>query len=396
MAVEFEKRAAILVVMLRNEPVNALSAAVRTGISRALDEVDRDEAVEGLIIASALGIFSAGADINEFALPPVEPHLPDVLVRLAQARVPPVAAIDGAALGGGCELALACDFRIVGRNASFALPEVKLGLILGAGGTQRLPRLVGVPQAAEMIVSGKRLDAATACKLGLADRFAEADVLDEAIRFLEDHGGEVSPRRRTQDLAEDPGDQWFESFEHASRSRSRGQRAPQRALEALRASTRLPLAEGLELERKIFLECKADVEHRAMRYAFGMQRALRTVPGLDDVQPRNVASVGVVGAGQMGAAIALTLLEAGYGVTLCDAHTIEPGLKRITQGIRRKVDKGQLQESEAEQMLARLQPAEQIDRMNAGQSSPALSASSADGINNIGCRHGSTPCLGLE
>lgn len=356
-------------LMLDNAPVNALSAAVRMGIAHALDEVDLDESIEQVVIASALGIFSAGADITEFAASPVEPFLPDMLSRLSRCRVPTVAAIDGAALGGGFELALACDYRVIGKGARFALPEVNLGLIPGAGGTQRLPRIIGVEAAADIIVTGKSVDAETACRIGLADELAEGNIIDAAIRFMECQTGGQDVRARMDNMAVDPGDEWLENLRNMTRSRTRGQVAPLDAIEAVRLSAHLPLADGLAEERRIFLsrksDIKSDIEHEAMRYAFSMKGALREVPGLDEVAARSVALVGIIGAGQMGAGIALSLLLAGYRVMIFDAQAVEPGLERIRQGVRRRLDKGQLSESAGEELLSRLEAASDIGGLSA-------------------------------
>lgn len=361
MSIRLERKGSTLVVMLDNAPVNALSAAVRKSIAAALDEVERDGSITHMVLVSALGIFSAGADIAEFAVAPVEPFLPDLLSRLSRCRVPTVAAIGGAALGGGCELALACDYRIAGRGASFALPEVQLGLIPGAGGTQRLPRLIGTERAADMIASGKSVDAATALETGLVNRLVEGDLLEEALRFSGTEQDGFEARKDRQAAAHDPGDAWFDRLCDATRARTRGQAAPLRAIEALRFASRLPFSEGLAEERRIFLECKASIEHEALRYAFRMKGALREAPGLGEAAPAAIASVGVVGAGQMGAGIALCLLSAGYRVVLYDAHAIAPGLDRIAKGVRRRVDKGQLSENEAKDVLARLVSAERIE-----------------------------------
>jgi len=360
MSIRLEMRGSALVATLCHSPVNTLSASVRQALMVALDRVEDDPAISVLLMASDLPIFSAGADIGEFAHAPVEPFLPDVLDRLAACRVPTVAVVAGKALGGGCELALACDYRLATANASFALPEVDLGLIPGAGGTQRLPRIVGIERAAEMIATGKPVDSKTALQWGLVDSLVAGDPIDDAIAFAK--GLEATEKPVLAALGT-VGEGWLADFSRTVTAKARGRCAPARAVEAVGLAATLPLAEGLAEERRIFAELKQGFEHKALRHAFKMKSELAKNPELEGVTPFDVQRVGIVGAGQMGSGIALALLDAGYDVLLYDKHAVEPGVERIRDGIARRVAKQRLSQEGGDAMLDRLHAVTSIEAM---------------------------------
>ncbi len=361
-----EIRNGMLVVTIDNPPVNALSAEVRAGLMAALDHAERHGDIAGLAVTGAGRIFIGGADIREFGKPPVEPHLPDVLDRIETFAKPVVAAVNGAALGGGSEVALACHGRIAGEKASFGLPEVKLGLIPGAGGTQRLPRLVGRAAAIDMIGSGRSVKPEEAVRLGLADKIA-ADPVAAAIELARVMAG--APLRRTGALAVPATD--TAAVEAAAKkvlSKARGQTAPAEAVRLVKAAGDLSLKAGLAEERATFLRLRDSREAAALRHVFFAERAAGKVEKLDGVAPREVKTVGIVGTGLMGAGIAVATLTAGYRVIGVEqtAEAAAAGAKRIADMLDKTVQSGRLAAASRDECLARLTVA-----ADAGELAPA-------------------------
>ncbi|MCV3243415.1 3-hydroxyacyl-CoA dehydrogenase [Mesorhizobium robiniae] len=305
-------RDGVLVVTIDNPPVNALSTDVREGLCRALDHAVSLEGAAGVVITGAGRVFVGGADIREFATPPVAPILPDVTQRIEQSDKPVVAAINGAALGGGAEIALACHGRVASAAAIFGLPEVKLGIVPGAGGTQRLPRLVGTAHAVEMIGSGRSVKADEAKRFGLIDALAD-DAVAEAVTLA--HGMANAPLRRTGELAVVPADE-AETEAMASKvlAKARGQVAPAEAVRLVRAAALTSLEKGLADERTTFLRLRDSDEAAALRHVFFAERQAGKVAKLEGISPRPVVTVGIVGLGLMGSGIAVSALTAGYCV----------------------------------------------------------------------------------
>ena len=258
-------------IEIDNPPVNATSQAVRAGMLAAIHEVDRNPQIEAVVIACAGRTFVAGADIREFGQPPREPHLPDVIDAIEACSKPVVAAVHGTALGGGCEIALACHARIADPGASFGLPEVKLGLVPGAGGTQRLPRLIGLEAALDLVSSGRMVKAAEALRLGLVDRLSSGDLRQDAMELARELIGK--PIRRTGEQTIAGMDSQNASAKTAEiRRKARGAEAPGKAAELVLLAAELPLKEGMARERETFLALRSSEQSAALRHAFFAER----------------------------------------------------------------------------------------------------------------------------
>lgn len=338
----------IAVVSIDFAPLNIGSSAMRAALQDALLDL-RGRELDGAILVGVGANFVAGSDIREFDAPPVAPHLPDVIALIEQLPFPVAAAIRGAALGGGCELALGCDWRIAAGDAVLGLPEVTLGLIPGAGGTVRLPRLVGPPAALDLVTTGRRLDAAQALAIGLVDQVAEGDLIIAARRWIETH-----PRkRRCIDLPVPDFDPVaLQQAATAFKAKSRGADAPPAAAEAVLRGLDLPPVEALQRERADSLRLRVSPQSKALRYLFQAERrAGRPARG---VAPSEITRVGVVGAGRMGSDIALVFARAGLAVRLVEAdpQTVARAMAHIAEGAGRLVRRGEL--ASASELLDRI------------------------------------------
>lgn len=362
--VRVEVRDGVALVLVDSPPVNATSQAVRAGLLAAIAKTQADASIKGVVIACEGRTFIAGADIREFGLPPVEPHLPDVYNAIEASTKPVVAALHGTALGGGFEVALACHARVLTADARVGLPEVKLGLIPGAGGTQRLPRLIGMLPALDIITTGRQVKADEARTLGIADLIATGDLRGEAIALAKSLiGGEP---RRTGRLAVPAYDaKAFAVAVAATTKKARGQASPIKASEAVALATTLPLPEGLLRERAIFLELKDGSQSKALRYAFFAEREVLRVPSLDGVAARAVTTTGVIGAGTMGAGIAVALADSGLPVTVVEtsAAAIDAGRGRVRATYDRMLKSGRISPAEHAGRLARITFAETFDAL---------------------------------
>ncbi|MFM0131844.1 3-hydroxyacyl-CoA dehydrogenase NAD-binding domain-containing protein [Paraburkholderia sediminicola] len=318
-----ELRGKVLLVTIDHAPVNALSADVRRGLLAAIEAADADQAVEAVLIVGAGRNFIAGADIREFGKPPVPPSLPDVCNRIEACAKPVVAAIHGAALGGGLEVALAAHYRLAVDGAKLGLPEVQLGLLPGAGGTQRTPRLIGAPAALDLILSGRHAGAKEALALGLIDRFGSSDdILAEGLAYAQELLTAHAPVRRTRDAAA-PGDRVASLAAVATAraetaKKSRGLFSPLKIVDAVEAAIEQPFEDGLRLERKLFLECIDSPQRAGLIHAFFAEREVLKAPETRDAKPRALNTIGVVGGGTMGAGIAVAVLDAGLPVTMIE------------------------------------------------------------------------------
>ncbi|MCB1385012.1 MAG: enoyl-CoA hydratase/isomerase family protein [Nitratireductor sp.] len=313
MSIRIEKQGQAMIVRLDNPPVNAIGHAMRLGLRDVLDQLDGG--VDRVVVTGAGSAFAAGADAREFDAPPAEPHLPDVIAALEQCPVPWIAAINGVALGGGAEIVLGCGYRIAAPGAQIGLPEVTLGVIPGAGGTQRLPRLVGMKAALDIIPQGKALKADEALAVGLIDQIADdplqaALALDLAI---------VSDRPAVSAMPA-PGrdDEAIAAARDAANRKMRMQTAPQRAIDLVALSAELPFDDAMQQERAAFLELRQLDQARALRHAFFAERGAKAPASLKDVAPVDVRSAIVVGGGTMGAGIAYALDRAGIAVTIVE------------------------------------------------------------------------------
>ncbi|HEV2565678.1 MAG TPA: 3-hydroxyacyl-CoA dehydrogenase NAD-binding domain-containing protein [Microvirga sp.] len=324
--------ASVALIEIDNPPVNATSQSVRAGLLAAIREVERNPQIEAVVIACAGRTFVAGADIREFGQPPREPHLPDVINAIEACSKPVVAAIHGTALGGGCEIALACHARVAEPGAGFGLPEVKLGLVPGAGGTQRLPRLVGLDAALDLVTSGRTVKAAEALRLGLVDRLSSGDLRQDAMELAQELIGQ--PLRRTGERSVSAPDARTASAKVAEiRRKARGAEAPGKAADLVLLSASVPLNDGMAQEREAFLELRSSDQSAALRHAFFAEREVTRLPGLESVEPRPVQKVGIVGAGTMGSGIAIAFADAGF-----DVKVVETSEQALTAGQARVAD----------------------------------------------------------
>ncbi|CAN7387315.1 3-hydroxyacyl-CoA dehydrogenase NAD-binding domain-containing protein [Rhizobium rhizogenes] len=345
----------VLVVTIDNPPVNALSANVRAGLMAALDHAGKDNAVIAVLLTGAGNTFIGGADINEFGKPPVEPFLPQVIARIEDFAKPVTAAINGAALGGGLEVALACHARYASPVAKIGLPEVKLGIVPGAGGTQRLPRLIGTSAAIDLIANGSIVSANEASKLGIVDCLIESTLIDGAVAKVS--GTATSPLRRTGALPVPP--EPAEAIDKAAAEalrKARGQRAPGEAIRLVRLAATTSLAEGLAEERRTFVELRDSDEAAALRHVFFAERRAGKVEGLEKIAPRKIETVGIVGTGLMGSGIAVAALNAGYRVIGIEQtqEAADKGRERIASILDKAVQSGRLDPVGRDDRLNRL------------------------------------------
>ncbi len=316
----------VLVVTIDNPPVNATGQSVRAGLMAALAHLGSKTDLKAMVLTGAGKTFIGGADIREFGKPPTEPILPDVIEALEASEKPVVAAINGAALGGGLEVALACHARIAVPAAKLGLPEVKLGLVPGAGGTQRLPRLTGIPAAIDLIGSGHAVSAQEARSLGILDQLA-SDLLGEAIALA--RSLTATPLRRAgQQPVPEAAEADVEAAARKILSKARGQVAPGEAIRLVKLAARSYLPEGLAEERRTFLSLRDGDQARALRHVFFAERAAGKVDGLEGVEPRVLQAIGVVGTGLMGSGIAVSALDAGYRVIAVDQDEAAAGQGR--------------------------------------------------------------------
>ena len=360
---------AVGVILVNNPPVNALGQAVRAGILAALGTLEADPACEAIVIGASGRTFMAGADITEFGKPPVPPGLGDVIEALERAAKPVVAALHGTALGGGLEVALGCHYRVAVASAKLGLPEVKLGIIPGAGGTQRLPRVVGVEKALDMIVSGAPIGADEALACGLLDAVVTGDPTAAAISWTAGLVRRGGAPRRTSERAIDPASAPADVFSAKRASLRRhpsGPQAPLACIDAVEGATRLPFPEGLALESKLFRECLGGPYAPALQHVFFAERKAATIPDIGkEVAPRAVESVGVIGAGTMGAGIAMNFLNAGIPVTIVETRqeALTRGVATIRSTYDSLVSRGRLAAEEADSRMERLTPALELDSL---------------------------------
>jgi len=355
--VHYARQGDVGVITVDSPPVNALSQAVRQGIGQALAEGLADTAAKALVILGAGRTFIAGADIAEFLGSGLAaPDLNDINAAIESSPKPVIAAIHGTALGGGLEVALACHYRVATQDAQVGLPEVKLGLLPGAGGTQRLPRLVGVTKALALITSGDFLAATEAQALGLLDHVGSGTPLELATSFAASlPASPPLPRASQRSDRLGPGD--ADSVAAARQKLADSTpwlHAPQRCIDAVEAAFTLPFADGLARERALFWDCMAHDQSKALIHAFFAERAAAKVAGLGDAKPRPVAQVGVIGSGTMGGGIAMCFVNAGIPVTLLDMDkaALDRGIGIIARNYAASVAKGRLSQAAMDQRLS--------------------------------------------
>jgi len=362
------------VITLRNPPVNSLSHAHRASILECLREAEADPAVDSVVLIGAGDAFCGGAEIREFNTPKslAEPITRQVAETAENLRKPVIAAVHKVAMGGGLELALGCHYRVAVPGAAIALPEVKLGLLPGAGGTQRLPRAIGVAAALDMIVSGNAVNSEKLAPLGLFDEIVEGDLLAGALAFARRIVAEGKPRRRLRD--EGARGERLEELFAAQRERvareMRGYPAPPRCIDAVEAAVQRPFDEGMRFERECFLELVQTTASKAMRHAFFAERAAARIPDVPaDTPALPVQRVAVIGAGTMGSGIAMVFANAGLPVSLIDSSTesLERGLRTIRGNYDTAVARQRLHAAERDERMALIAPAASIDELSGAQ-----------------------------
>jgi 3-hydroxyacyl-CoA dehydrogenase len=341
--VNYEVQGSIALITLNSPPVNGLGQALRESLASAYDSATNDNNVKAIIIRSSNKIFCGGADISEFGSEKAfaKPDLPSLLTTLEESKKPLIAAINGFALGGGMELCLVCDYRIALPHTKMGLPEVNLGILPGAGGTQRLPRIVGAKKAVQMITSGAPINAEEALSLGLIDKiFTTDDFMAAAIGYANELIETNAPVKSCATLTVDTTDlaaDFFTEFRQSIARRSKGFYAPERCIQAVEAAIELPLKEGLQKEVELFQECIKTSQARAQQHLFFAERAAGRIPGLDPKMPiRDIKVVGIIGAGTMGGGIAMNFANAGIKVRLLEIK--DEALQRGLAGIRKNYE----------------------------------------------------------
>jgi 3-hydroxyacyl-CoA dehydrogenase len=365
--VQLTKDKDIAIITINNPPVNALSPGVAQGIAQAMQQASKDDAIKAVVLIGGGRTFIAGADIKEFGKitsgkTQRGAGLLPLLLQIEDVRKPVVVAIHGSAFGGGLELAMAGHYRVAALNAQLGQPEVKLGIIPGAGGTQRLPRLVGVAKAVEMCAEGNPINAQEALKLGLVDRLIEDDLLAGALDFSREIAGKAAlkTRERNDKLGiPEQNPSLFADARERCRTKQRGMMSPLAAIDAVEAATRLSFEEGCQLERKLFDDCLFSDQSKALIYAFFGEREVAKIPDIPkETALLPVNSVAVVGAGTMGGGIAMVFANAGFPVLLkeADQRALDRGLGTIQKNYSSSVKRGRFTQQFVDERLQLIKP----------------------------------------
>ena len=376
--VSYSLSGAIAVVMIDRPPVNAVNQSVRSGLKQVFTELRGKSGVKVIVLACAGKTFIAGADLKEFDTGIAEPGYHEVLRLIEDSPVPVIAAVQGTALGGGTEIALACHYRVAHEGARFGLPELSLGIIPGAGGTQRLPRLVPIEVALEIMLSGKPLLAAQALEAGLVDSVASGELLPAAVAFANELVAQGAGPRRTRELPVRGAEKATELL--AARrawvaKTMRNRKSPVALLDAVQAATEKSFDEGLRIESALSAQLEQATEARALRHLFYAEREVRKIPGLPaDIKPRPVSQLGIVGAGTMGGGIAMCFANAGISVTILDTAqaNLDRGLATIRKNYDRSVTRGSLKPEQRDQRLGLITPT--LDYAALGQAEVIIEA----------------------
>ncbi|MFT4014857.1 MAG: 3-hydroxyacyl-CoA dehydrogenase NAD-binding domain-containing protein [Paracoccus sp. (in: a-proteobacteria)] len=343
----------IAIVTVDNPPVNALGQALRQGLWDAVGTLDADPAVAAVVLICAGRTFIAGADVTEFGKPPLPPHLPDLVNRIEAAAKPWIAAIHGSALGGGFELAMGCRFRLAAPDASVGLPEVTLGIVPGASGTVRAPRLAGIAAAVDLITTGRPLRAAKAREAGLIDAVIEGGLREGATAFARQALARPLPEPVSARPVVAPDAGFWDQAETSVAKAAKGAAAPLRALACLRKAAEAPFAEAMAYERRTFLDLRGSEQAAALRHVFFAERAAPRPAALRDVDPLTLRRVAVIGGGTMGAGIIAALREAGLPVILIerDEEAVTRGLDNVAKAFSGAVKRGKLSQAQAVAMV---------------------------------------------
>ncbi|KAB0631841.1 3-hydroxyacyl-CoA dehydrogenase [Burkholderia stagnalis] len=363
MAVDYSTRDGVAVITLNNPPVNGLGLSTRLGLMEGLDRAAQDPAVTAIVLTGAGRAFSGGADITEFNTPKAlqEPSLHTVIRAVEASAKPVVAAIHSVAMGGGLELALGAHYRIAAPGAQIALPEVKLGLLPGAGGTQRLPRAVGLEVALNMIVSGAPVPSEQLAKSGLFDEMAEGGLLDAAVAFARKAGAQPGPHPRVRDrkIVHENAAGFIQFARNSARAAAPNFPAPHKCIDAIEAGVLNGFDKGSVAEREGFVALMMTPESRALRHAFFGERAASKIPDVPaDTPVREIRKVAVIGAGTMGGGIAMNFVNAGLPVTLLETKqdALERGLATIRKNYDAQVKKGKLTQEKLDARMALIAP----------------------------------------
>ena len=375
--VRFDRIEAVGVITLDNPPVNAFSLSQRIGVSEALTVGLQDPGIQAFVICGSGRMFSAGADIREFdtGVAGESPTLMDLISLIENSPKPVVCALHGTALGGGCELSLACHSRIAVPGTRIGLPEVTLGIVPGAGGTQRLPRLIGVLPALDAIVSGKPMTAEKAHELGLVDGLADDgdDLLKISVSLAHRLSVGPEPPKKTRDrdghlLEAQNRPELFDEFRSRISRRARGFEAPFACIDCVEAATTMSFENGLAFEREVFLRCRSSNQSLSQRHAFFAEREARKVSGLGpETSQTDVRHAAVLGCGTMGTGIAMCFANAGIPVIVTESEQgmLDRGMKMIRKNYASTVSKGRMTEEEAEARLALIEPTLEFERVSA-------------------------------
>jgi 3-hydroxyacyl-CoA dehydrogenase len=357
--VDYEVDDGVAVLTLDNPPVNALSQGVRQGLKEGVAKAQADAAAKAILVFCKGNTFIAGADITEFSRGFVEPGLHEVLAAMDNASKPVIAAIHGTALGGGLETALCCHYRVAVASAKLGLPEVNLGLLPGGGGTQRLPRVVGVEKALQMVTSGAPVSAAEALETGLVDRIIEGELRAGALAFAREVIAAAAPLPRIRDRDDklqgaraDP--RVFDRFRATIAAKTRGYLAPEYNIRCIEAAVNQPFDEGMKTESKLFMELMSGPQSAAQQYFFFAERQAGKVPGIDrDTAEIPISRVGVVGSGTMGGGIAMNMVNVGIPVTIVEVkqEALDRGLGVIRRNYENTARKGRISAADVEQRM---------------------------------------------
>jgi 3-hydroxyacyl-CoA dehydrogenase len=358
----FEKRGDVGIIWINNPPVNAISVGVRQAMIEGAKQLNADPEIKVGILACEGRTFMAGADITEFGKPPLSPGLHEAIDAIENSSKPIVAAIHGTAFGGGLESALACHYRVAVATAQVGLPEVKLGILPGAGGTQRLPRLIGIEAALNIIVSGDPVPATQAAKVGVIDKIIEGDLLEGAIAYAKELVAKNAPARKIRDINIDASKLPAGYFDEARKRIAKEKKnlfSPQRIVDCLEAAATLPFDKGMARERELFMQCQQNPQAKALQHVFFAERKAANIPNLDkSVKPREVKTVGIIGAGTMGGGIAMNFLNVGIPVTLLEVKedALQRGVGVIRKNYENTASKGKMTLEQVEQRMGILKP----------------------------------------
>lgn len=351
--IAYARHGDIAVLTIQNPPVNALSQAVRQGLMERMDQAEADDGVRAVLIVGEGRAFIAGADITEFGKPPMQPSLPDVVDRIEASPLLVIASMHGVSLGGGLEVAMGCHYRIAVPSARIGLPEVHLGLIPGAGGTQRLPRVAGVEAALDIMTTGRHVGAKEAAKMGAIDVVQDGDPLANGLAYGEKLLADGATRRPVSEMPAPAAIDWDATYD-AILARGRGQISPAQCVRAVQASVEKPFAEGLLIERQIFVDMMNTDQRKGMIHSFFSERAVGNLPELKGITPRSIDHIGVIGGGTMGAGIATAALLSGLRVTMLEmtAAAGEAAHGRIASNLSGALKRGKITAEQHDTILS--------------------------------------------